>query len=154
MTTNYEYADDEDDTLDNNDGGITQLRKVNRALEKRAKELEKELMGIKTQTRQRTIKDVLQARGANPKIAAFIPADIDASEDAVSAWLTEYGDVFGFNPEATTEEQKPAQDLTANQRISNVISTGQVPTIDEDALSKIMAAAGPEALDQILGIQR
>lgn len=154
MTTNYEYTDEDDDIMDNNDGGITQLRKVNRALEKRAKELEKELMGIKTQTRQRTIKDVLQARGANPKIAAFIPADIEPSEDAVSAWLTEYGDVFGFNPEATKEDQAPVKDLSANQRISNVISTGQAPTIDEDALSKIMAAGGPEALDQILGIQR
>ena len=154
MTTNYEYTDEDDDIMDNNDGGISQLRKVNRALEKRAKELEKELMGLKTQTRQRTIKDVLQTRGANPKIAAFIPADIDPSEDAVSAWLTEYGDVFGFNPEATKEEQAPAKDLSANQRISNVVSTGQAPTIDEDALSKIMAAAGPEALDQILGVQR
>jgi hypothetical protein len=154
MTTNYEYTDEDDDIMDNNDGGITQLRKVNRALEKRAKELEKELMGIKTQSRQRTIKDVLQARGANPKIAAFIPADIDPSEDAVSAWLTEYGDVFGYNPEATKEEQAPTKDLSANQRISNVVSTGQVPTIDEDAFSKIMAAMNPEALDQILGVQR
>jgi len=153
-TNNYEYTDEDDDTIDNNDGGITQLRKVNRALEKRAKELEKELMGIKTQSRQRTIKDVLQARGANPKIAAFIPADIDPSEDAVSAWLTEYGDVFGYNPEATKEEQAPTKDLSANQRISNVVSTGQVPTIDEDAFSKIMAAMNPEALDQILGVQR
>ena len=153
-TNNYEYTDEDDDTIDNNDGGITQLRKVNRALEKRAKELEKELMGIRTQTRQRTIKDVLQTRGANPKIAAFIPADIEPSEDAVSAWLTEYGDVFGYNPEATKEEQAPTKDLSANQRISNVVSTGQVPTIDEDAFSKIMAAMNPEALDQILGVQR
>ena len=154
MATNYEYDDEDDDFETESTDVVKQLRKVNRTLEKRLKDLEAEANSLKTQTRQRTIKDVLQARGANPKIAAFIPADIDPSEDAVSAWLTEYGDVFGYNPEATQEEQAPTKDLSANQRISNVISTGQAPTIDEDALSKIMAAGGPEALDQILGIQR
>jgi hypothetical protein len=70
MPTNYQF-DDEDD-IDTSTDVVSQLRKVNRALEKRAKELEQELSGIKTQTRQRTVKDVLQAKGLNPKISAFI----------------------------------------------------------------------------------
>jgi len=63
MATNY-YDDDEDN--DTTTDVVGQLRKVNRTLEKRAKELEQELAGLKTQTRQRTVKDVLQAKGLNP----------------------------------------------------------------------------------------
>jgi len=103
MATNY-YDDDEDE--DTTTDVVGQLRKVNRTLEKRAKELEQELAGLKTQTRQRTVKDVLQAKGLNPKIAAFIPQDIDTSEEAINNWVNEYGDVFGI--QAPTEE-KPAE---------------------------------------------
>ena len=83
MATNY-YDDEEDD--DTTTDVVGQLRKVNRALEKRAKELEQELSGLKTQTRQRTVKDVLQAKGLNPKIAAFIPQDIETNfRDIISS---------------------------------------------------------------------
>jgi hypothetical protein len=45
MATNYEYDDEDDETTQ--DGGINQLRKVNRALEKRAKDCEKERCGVR-----------------------------------------------------------------------------------------------------------
>jgi hypothetical protein len=147
MATNYEY-DDEDDVQDT---GITQLRKVNRALEKRAKELEQELASLKTQTRQRTVKEVLQAKGLNPKIAAFIPQDIDASEEAINQWVSEYGDVFGA-PVPAQEEAKPAADVSAHARINNVVATGQPPTVDEDAMAKVLGAKTREDLDALLGL--
>ena len=147
MATNYEY-DDEDDVQDT---GITQLRKVNRALEKRAKELEQELASLKTQTRQRTVKEVLQAKGLNPKIAAFIPQDIDASEEAINQWVSEYGDVFGA-PVPAQEEAKPAADVSAHARINNVVASGQPPTVDEDAMAKVLGAKTREDLDALLGL--
>ncbi len=147
MATNYEY-DDEDDVQDT---GITQLRKVNRALEKRAKELEQELASLKTQTRQRTVKEVLQAKGLNPKIAAFIPQDIDASEEAINQWVSEYGDVFGA-PVPAQEEARPAADVSAHARINNVVASGQPPTVDEDAMAKVLGAKTREDLDALLGL--
>ena len=150
MATNYEYDDEDDDTTTD---VVGQLRKVNRALEKRAKELEQELSGLKTQTRQRTVKDVLQAKGLNPKIAAFIPADIDTSEEAISNWVNEYGDVFGI--QAPTEE-KPASkspEVLAQARINNMVATGTAPDIDEDAFAKIASAKTKEDLDALLGLQ-
>ena len=147
MATNYEY-DDEDDVQDT---GITQLRKVNRALEKRAKELEQELASLKTQTRQRTVKEVLQAKGLNPKIAAFVPQDIEASEGAINQWVSEYGDVFGA-PVQAQEEAKPAADVSAHARINNVVATGQPPTVDEDAMAKVLGAKTREDLDALLGL--
>ena len=149
MTTNYMYDDEDDDTSTD---VVAQLRKVNRALEKRTKELEQELSGLKTQTRQRTVKDVLQAKGLNPKIAAFIPADIDTSEEAINNWVNEYGDVFGI--QAPTEE-KPAQknpEVQAQARINNMVATGSAPDIDEDAFAKIANAKSKEDLDILLGL--
>jgi hypothetical protein len=150
MATNYEYDDEDDDTTTD---VVGQLRKVNRALEKRAKELEQELSGLKTQTRQRTVKDVLQAKGLNPKIAAFIPQDIDSSEESITQWVNEYGDVFGIQ---TPSEEKPAQknpEVAAQARINNLVATGTAPDVDEDAFAKIAGAKTREDLDALLGLQ-
>ena len=150
MPTNYQF-DDEDD-IDTSTDVVSQLRKVNRALEKRTKELEQELSGIKTQTRQRTVKDVLQAKGLNPKISAFIPQDVDTSEEAIAAWVDEYGDVFGVQPLQTndTPTQK-GPDVSAQNRMNNVIATGSMPDIDEDMFAKVTGAKTKEDLDALLG---
>lgn len=149
MATNYEYDDEDDDTTTD---VVGQLRKVNRALEKRAKELEAELSGLKVQTRQRTVKDVLQAKGLNPKIAAFIPQDIDSSEEAIANWVNEYGDVFGI--QAPTEEKSVTNspEVMAQARINNIAATGSAPDVDEDAFAKIAAAKTKEDLDALLGL--
>ena len=153
MSQNNEYDDEFDDFGDEGTDVVKQLRKVNRTLEKRAKELEQELSGLKTQTRQRTVKDVLQAKGLNPKIAAFIPQDIDSSEEAITTWVNEYGDVFGIQ---TPSEEKPAQkspEVMAQARINNLVATGTAPDVDEDAFAKIAAAKTREDLDALLGLQ-
>lgn len=149
MATNYEY-DDEDDFTEEGGDVVKQLRKVNRTLEKRLKELEVEANTLKTQTRQRTVKDVLTAKGVNPKIAAFIPQDIEG-EEAISGWLNEYGDVFGV-ASAPEEAKQDSEDVSAAKRIANTINSAAAPTIDEDALAKILSAEGPAALNAILGI--
>ncbi len=149
MATNY-YDDDEDN--DTTTDVVGQLRKVNRTLEKRAKELEQELAGLKTQTRQRTVKDVLQAKGLNPKIAAHIPQDIEPTDDALVKWIEDYGDVFGVQ---TQTEEKPAEkspEIKAQARINNMVATGTAPDIDEDAFAKIANAKSKEDLDILLGL--
>ena len=152
MATNY----DEDDDFDFEDGPqdvVKQLRKVNRTLEKRLKELEQEANTAKAQNRQRTVKDVLTAKGINPKVAAFIPQDIEISEEAVSNWLNEYGDVFGVNQEpkdGNSQAQDPA--LQAQKRINEVVSTGTPPGVDEDAMSKILNASSAAELSALLGV--
>jgi hypothetical protein len=149
MATNY-YDDDEDN--DTTTDVVGQLRKVNRTLEKRAKELEQELAGLKSQTRQRTVKDVLQAKGLNPKIAALIPQDIEPTDEALVKWIEDYGDVFGVQ---TQTEEKPAEkspEIKAQARINNMVATGTAPDIDEDAFAKIANAKSKEDLDILLGL--
>lgn len=149
MATNYEYDDEDDDFETESTDVVKQLRKVNRTLEKRLKELEAEASSLKTQTRQRTVKDVLTAKNVNPKIAAFIPQDIEG-EDAITTWLNEYGDVFGIQQEQEAAPESP--EVTAQKRIASTINSAQAPQIDEDALAKILNAEGPAALNAILGI--
>jgi hypothetical protein len=93
--SNYELEEDEFE-LDSNDV-LGQLRKANKAKEKQLKEIQEELSNLRKEKRERTISEVLTARGVNPKISAFIPQDIDLTEDSLSSWLTEYGDVFGVS---------------------------------------------------------
>ena len=149
MATNY-YDDDEDN--DTTTDVVGQLRKVNRTLEKRAKELEQELAGLKSQTRQRTVKDVLQAKGLNPKIAALIPQDIEPTDEALGKWVEDFGDVFGVQ---VPIEEKPAEkspEIKAQARINNMVATGTAPDIDEDAFAKIANAKSKEDLDILLGL--
>jgi len=152
MATNY---DEDDDFLDEDQPQdvVKQLRKVNRTLEKRMKELEVEATTLKNQTRQRTVKDVLTAKGINPKVAAFIPQDIEITEEAVSTWLNEYSDVFGVKQESTQGEsqaQNPA--LQAQRRINEVVSTGTPPGVDEDSMAKILNAKNASELSALLGV--
>ena len=109
------------------------------------------MSGLKSQTRQRTVKDVLQAKGLNPKIAALIPHDIEPSDEALAKWVEEYGDVFGIQ---TSTEEKPAEkspEVKAQARINNIVATGSAPDIDEDAFAKIAGAKTREDLDALLG---
>ena len=154
MATNY----DEDDDIDFEDGPqdvVKQLRKVNRTLEKRLKELEQEANTAKAQNRQRTVKDVLTSKGINPKVSAFIPQDLEPTEEAVNNWLNEYGDVFGLKTDGE-QDNAPASvnpALAAQKRINDVVSSSQAPAFDEDVASKIANAKSAQELSAIMGVQ-
>lgn len=151
MATNYEY--DDDDFNDEPTDVVKQLRKVNRTLEKRQKELEEELGSFKNQARQRTVKDVLTSKGINPKVSAFIPEDVATSEDAINEWLNENGELFGVNQTNAPEGKAlPSVDLSAQSRINNIVSSGEAPLVQEDSLAKILNAKNADELNSILGI--
>lgn len=152
MATNYD-DDDFDEDFEPQDV-VKQLRRVNKTLEKRLKELEVEATTLKNQTRQRTVKDVLTAKGINPKVAAFIPQDLDASEEAVNNWLNEYGDVFGVNQDTKDGESQASKDpaLQAQKRINDVVSTGTPPGVDEDSMARILNATSAAELSALLGV--
>jgi len=108
------YWDDEDDELDTdqNLGGddlVKKLRKAKRADEKRIKELTEQLEGLTKVQRERTVKEVLEQKGVNPKAARIILKDLDdVNEETVMNWLDDNGDLFGY----TRDEQE--------QRISDM----------------------------------
>ena len=150
--SNYDYEDDDFDTS-SNDGNdlVKQLRKANKQKEKELAELKTQFESISKSNRERAIKDALASRGVNSKIAAFIPQDIDPTEESVSKWLEDYADVFGYETQSNqaTPNVDPKQ-AAAYQRMTNAVEQGATPEFQADIHRKLMNANSREELDEII----
>jgi hypothetical protein len=144
------WDDEEDNDFESFDADtdlVKKLRKALKAEQKRNKELESTLGDLTKSQKERILKDALASRGVNPKIAQFVPSDIEASEDAIGAWLDSNGDVFGYKP---SEKSKVAQqDIAAMQRMDSALTGAETPASSDDLLNRI-TNAGSE--DEILSI--
>lgn len=149
----YDDYDDETDAEDSQRGDSTavrELRKANRSKEKQIKDLMEQLSSVQKSVRERSVKDVLAARGLNEKISAFIPAEFTSTEE-VSAWVEEYGDVFGIQASASENENSNAPDLSGLNRIAATQQSGQPFQNDPDQIAGLIAAARTtEDLNKIL----
>ena len=154
MANEYDLPDDFDDYDDN---ALSQVRKAHKAATKRLKELEQELQGFRSESRKRSVQDVLTSRGFNPKLADLIPQEI-SNEEEIGAWLDDRADLFQpkqAGSEVQVEEQEaPNPDVEvppwANQ-FNSVVNAGQPLAGDESQLlNMIKAAKSPEDLNKIL----
>jgi len=92
------------------------------------------------------------SRGVNPKVAAFVPSDLDASEEAIAAWLDNNADVFGF--EVKPEQEVSQRDVAALRQIDAVTSGALSPDKSEDIAFRINNAnSEDEILKLIYGSQ-
>ena len=148
--SNYDYEDDEDEVTTESNDVVKQLRKANKQKEKELAELRSQFENLNKAQRERAIKDVLEARGVNKKIASFIPQDLDPTEESLSKWLDEYGDVFGLQ---TTESNQPVVDpqtQAAYQKMNRATDAGLTPDSSDDIYRKLMSANSKEELDEII----
>jgi hypothetical protein len=147
--SNYDY---EDDDLDNDSNDLVkQLRKANKQKEKELADLKSQFENLSKAQRERAIKDALASRGVNQKIAAFIPQDIDPTEESVSKWLQDYSDVFGF--EGAEPEAKPNIDpaqAKQYQRMTNSVQQSSTPSGGEDIMRRLLNANSREELDEVI----
>ena len=143
----------EDDDLDDFDGDLPKkLRAQIKQLSKERDALTEELTGYRQKERSRVIETVLTSRGVNPKVARYVPQDIEATEDSVAAWLAENGDVFGVQPEPATQQQAqqaPPPEADPFRRMAAVEQNAQLPA-PGDLISKIESAQSEEELFQML----
>jgi hypothetical protein len=150
--SNYDYEDDDFDTP-SNDGGdlVKQLRKTAKQKDKELAELKAQYESLAKANRERAIKDALASRGVNSKIAAFIPQDIDPTEESVSKWLENYSDVFGVQTQANqaTPNVDPKQ-AAAYQRMTNAVEQGATPEFQAEIHRKLLNAQSREELDEII----
>jgi ABC-type sugar transport system substrate-binding protein len=152
LMSNFDYEDEDDDfTQESNQNNdlVKQLRKANKQKEKELAELKAQFDGVSKAQRERAIKDVLEARGVNKKVASFIPSDIDPTEESLSKWLTEYGDVFGITAEPTQDVVDPAQ-AAAYKKMNSAVDNGLTPDSSDDMLRKILNASSKEELDEVI----
>jgi len=148
--SNYDYEDDDFDTTDGGDL-VKQLRKATKAKDKELAELKAQYESLAKANRERAIKDALASRGVNSKIAAFIPQDIDPTEESVSKWLADYADIFGVQQAETqaTPNVDPKQ-AAAYQRMTNAVEQGVTPEFQAQIHQKLMNAGSREELDEII----
>ena len=126
---------------DINDDGLEtstlkDLRKQREDAVNEAKALKAQLAALQSQVRTQTVAGVLKDKGVPAKVAKLVPADVEATEEAVVKWLEEFGDVFGAAaaPAVTTttgEEAPPkpgvSQEAAAQLRAIQNVEAGGIP---------------------------
>ena len=154
MSNNY-WDEDEDETEDtetySGDGSdlLKKLRKAKRADEKRIKELTEQLEGLSKSQRERTVKEVLEQKGVNPKAQRLILKDLDdISEESVNTWLEDNGDLFGLvQPEVNQDKELNRAALRQQDMVTQL---GMSPDRADDLLNRINNAETVEELHAII----
>ena len=116
----YDYEEyDDDNGADNSPRALRdalkaaqkELKSTKAELAKQAEEVSKFL----TQSRSATISDLLKSKGVNPKASGLIPSTVEATEEAVNAWLEQYGDVLNITSSDTASGQEAAAAATLQE---------------------------------------
>ena len=153
------YWDEEDDDLDNEtetqmDGSdlLKKLRKAKRADEKRIKELTEQLETFTKTQRESTVKAILEQKGVNQKAARLVLKDLegDFSEEAVSNWLTENGELFGLE----VSEKRDEQNLAALRQQDVMTTKGYTPDRAQDLEQRMDNAGSMEELLSLMQSQQ
>jgi hypothetical protein len=147
----WDENDDEDDvdmtTFDSDTDLVKKLRKALKVEQKRNKELESSLGELTKSQKERVLKDVFTSRGVNPKVAAFVPNDLDASEEAISVWLEQNAEVFGV--QLQPKKEIDSKDVASLRQMDNVTTGALSPDKAEDMSIKIQSA---QSADDILNL--
>ena len=149
---NYWDEEEEDDdvtvgSFDSDTDLVKKLRKALKTEQKRNKELESTLGELSKSQRERVLKDVFASRGVNPKVAAFVPNDLDASEEAISQWIENNADVFGV--QVQPKKEVDSKDVANLRQMDNVTTGALSPDKAEDMSIRIQSA---QSADDILNL--
>ncbi len=113
MSNNYQdWEDDEEDVIPSQQSESDLLKQLRKELKNKSKmlsEMEGQLSSIKTEQRHNVIKSVLESKGVSPKIAKFIPQDIEANPDVIDNWIAENADIFGLTSHRFHLDQERCQ---------------------------------------------
>lgn len=154
------WDDDFDDEPATESDLVRQLRTVIKEGRKKNLEYETELNTLRPTVRKTQLADTLKSLGVtNPKIAGLVPKDVEPTEEAVKAWVDEYGDVFNIKTsetmnttsgEQSTEETSdtggvPPEQAEQWQRIQSQTSQAGASTPDAESAQLAMLQAAAKA---------
>lgn len=146
-----EFNDDLTIETDHDSDLVKQLRKQLRDKDRALTEANQKIETFAQQTRSSTLADLLKAHGVNAKVAGLIPSSVEASEDAVKAWLDEYADALNIARTETTESG--AGDEGASNDSGEGGSTGLDPAAAA-ALARVQATQSGGSKDTAVGADR
>lgn len=151
MSNTYQdWEDDEEDIAQVQQSESDLLKQLRKELKNKSKmlsEMEGQLSSIKTEQRQNVIKSVLESKGVSPKIAKFIPQDIEANPEVIDNWIAENADVFGLTVQ-TPSDVKP--DLATLRQIDAVTANAQSPAGMDDIMLRIQNAQSEDELKALI----
>lgn len=151
MSNTYQEWEDDDDDFNQSQQSesdlLKQLRKELKTKSKMLSEMEGQLSSIKTEQRQNVIKSVLESKGVSPKIAKFIPQDIEANPDVIDNWIKENADVFGLTVQ-TPDDVKP--DLATLRQIDSVTANAQSPAGLDDIMLRLQNAESEDEIKALI----
>lgn len=127
---------------------LKQLRRLEKEQSKKIKELEQQLGSYKVAERESTVQYVLESMGVNPKIAKFIPQDIEVNVDSVETWVKDNADVFGIQ----IQQEKPVDNpsLATLRQIDTITAAGQAPIGVDDMMLRIDQAQSAEEITAMI----
>lgn len=159
--TEWNDFDEYDD--DQQQGGnpklIKDLRKQLSEKSKAEKALADQLADLQKRERTRNVREVLSAKGVNPKVAALVPDSVGEDEESVGKWLNDFGDVFGIKQdtaEGATEQTTTIDpgEQVAQTRIMQTSASGKPPESGyQETLSKLQNAPVEDVLKMIAEAQ-
>lgn len=146
-----DYDEDDYDTPGQESNLVKDLRKQLREATKERDALQEQVTTLSKVTRTSSLKEVLESKKLNPKLAVFYPADGEVTPEAVDAWAKEYADVFGIQ----TQEEAPAEpaiDAEQAQLYGRMVAEQGVPGTAKlaDLAAQIQNAKSAEELEAIL----
>jgi hypothetical protein len=153
------YWDEEDDDQDTDtdtqmDGSdlLKKLRKAKRADEKRIKDLTEQLETFTKSQRESTVKSVLEKKGVNQKAARLILKDLDGdfSEESVSNWLNENGELFGLE----VADKLDTQNLATLRQQDIMTQNATTPDRAQDLEQRMDNASSMEELLTLMQSQQ
>jgi len=116
------------------------------------KALEAEVAELRGKARQTEVSNVLTAKGVNPKVAKFIPADVEG-EEGISKWLEENADLFGATQQDDDTQQQDAgiapEVKESASRLQNLGSSAQSPSKLADIEARMASAQTSEELQEL-----
>ncbi len=116
------------------------------------KALEAEVAELRGKARQTEVSNVLTAKGVNPKVAKFIPADVEG-EEGISKWLEENADLFGATSQDDDTQQQDAgiapEVKESASRLQNLGSSAQSPSKLADIEARMASAQTSEELQEL-----
>lgn len=158
MSNNYQNQWEDDDDFDFEDEApaqpqgndlVKQLRKADRQKEKRIKEMEAELQTLRSQQREQSVSKVLETEGFNPRIAKFIPAEIQSAED-VKSWLNENAEILGYQPKTEVPKMDIPTDWESLQAMDDVVEGALSPNQIDNQYELLNQAQSREDLMRLI----
>ena len=144
-----QYTEDENEELEGNDL-IKDLRRQVKGLSKDKNDLSNELNTMKGTVRERSVAEVLSAKGVNTKVAKLIPSDVEG-EEAITKWLEEFDFTITSNNDnsQSTKPNVSEDQINESKRLQTISNSGQSPSKLND-LAERMAVASSSELDALL----